>query len=262
MGVPPSGDPRVTEAAETRGANAGIRDFPVSPAYTSPRRHLIAMPIRPILLLIPCLLGVFGHGATFIYDSFDAKTHAPCGRFTRIFSPGPGTERRCVETWSNHPSRGNGGAEYRLSADDGTLAFDLRQESTRSRYRCERQGDELRFKGVFKGKEMDKRVGIDAAPFFFSPTIGLQGFARSGKPKADFWVVDRGLDPRRMTATREGEENLKLGERELRAIRVRWTPSGLLSPFFSQTVWLRAEDGLYLTSTPALDEYQKIVSGL
>jgi hypothetical protein len=219
------------------------------------------MRIRPLIFFFTCLPCAVGHGATFVYDSFDAKTHASCGRFTRSFSPGTGTERRCVETWSNHPARGNGGAEYRLSGDDATLAFDLKQESTQSRYHGERRGDELRFTGVLKGKEIDKRVGIDAAPFFFSPTIGLQGFARSGKPKADFWVVDRGLDARRMTVTREGEEDLKLGERVLRAIRVKWTPAGLLSPFFSQTVWLRAEDGLYLTSTPALDEYQRIVFG-
>jgi hypothetical protein len=50
----------------------------------------------------------------------------------------------------------------------------------------------------------------------------------------------------KLTATRQGLENLALPSGPTPAVKVVLRAGGLLAPFWSSTYWFRADDGLFL----------------
>lgn len=92
-----------------------------------------------------------------------------------------------------------------------------------------------------------KPARVDDLPWYASIGIGLAAFARSGKEKTEFWIVNpENGKAYRMTATRIDEGSaLSCGD-TVPAILVRITASGIPAAFFSMRYWFRSSDGMMI----------------
>lgn len=112
-----------------------------------------------------------------------------------------------------------------------------------------RVGNEVHVTGTHKGAPMKRVISLDSAPWYqiFGPLVeellpGLQG-AR------EFWVVNPDdLASHKMLVRRIADERIKLGAALLAAVKLHFSPAGMLASFWGADFWYRPADSQYLYS--------------
>lgn len=140
-------------------------------------------------------------------------------------------------------------SEYIMDANYAIQSWRVVSKKNDTDYIGKRSGKQLIVKGRNYGKEIDDKIKINDKPFFLYPAFGLSEFVRSGQKSLEFWALrpDK-LKGYKMKAKRQDEEVITLSGVEVKAIKVKWGLTGLLSRLFSQTSWYRKSDGLFVKS--------------
>jgi len=175
------------------------------------------------------------------------------------FHIGDLTDGKIVVQWKSQETGDE--AEYALNTDYATQSWKVVSTKEGNDYAGERKGDQLLIKGKHKGKEIDKKIKINDRDFFFHPSLGLSGFARSGKESLEFWVLrpDK-LKGYKMKAKRLDEETITLNGIEVETVSVKWGLTGLLSKFVNQTSWYRKSDGVFVRSSAFRGTFMELVN--
>jgi hypothetical protein len=135
-----------------------------------------------------------------------------------------------------------------MDSSRATLHYDFDSPERKTAYSASREGNEILIQGTLKGQPLSKRIAIDSHPWYESMEWSLQPFAVSGSSEPVlFWV----LHPYEgqaflMQAREEKEEGIPVDGRTLDAMRVKVSPWGLLSLFWSSLYWFRSSDGIFL----------------
>jgi hypothetical protein len=131
---------------------------------------------------------------------------------------------------------------------DTTVRFLVQSMARKLDYTVIREGNLLRYAGVMGGKPLARTQKIDGNPWFETIEISFRGFSRSARTTPSiFWVVQPWeAKAYLMQAVNEGEETISVGTTQIKAMRVRVNPSGLLARFWSALYWFRSSDGLYV----------------
>ncbi len=129
-----------------------------------------------------------------------------------------------------------------------TLRYFFASPARGSAYTATRVGNEIVLEGTLKGKPLSRRIPIDSHPWYESMEWSLQQFAVAA-PSAPqvFWVVHP-YEARAylMQAQEEKEESVLVNGRTLEAMRVKVSPWGILSLFWSSLYWFRPSDGAFV----------------
>ena len=150
-------------------------------------------------------------------------------------------------------SEGSGSKVSQIYTTDAllrTLRWELDSPGEGTRILCERVGDFLRLKGLYKGEKIEKEMGIDSRSWNQLFHLGLMPFVLSGERETVFWSVGvngpGAMKAGKVKATKRSREKiLSLGE-SVQTLRVEMSLTGLLSLFWKGDYWYSLSDGLFL----------------
>jgi hypothetical protein len=129
-----------------------------------------------------------------------------------------------------------------------TWAFENPRENTK--VTASREENKIFLKGQGKGKPIEKTFKINKLPWNQTFNIGLERFALSPEKSMIFWSIGtRG--PGNMKITRfkvkkKGIETITINGKEVEAVYITISLTGLLSIFWTGKYWYRKSDGVFL----------------
>jgi hypothetical protein len=135
------------------------------------------------------------------------------------------------------------------TAAAGTTSWKLLDTRKQIDLEAVRSGDMIRVKGSLGGRTVAREIKVDPAPWYqvFGPVIdqllpGLQG-------QREFWVVNPDdMSAHKMMARRAGTERISVRGTAVETIKVHFSPSGALAPFWGADYWFSAADTVYVYS--------------
>lgn len=128
-----------------------------------------------------------------------------------------------------------------------TLEWQRRLGSEGTDIRAERDGDTVRVRGTYKGKNYDKTHDIGSLPWYQLHEISYEEIYASGTPSASFWTIDRKtLKPTEFKYARVGEETVRIMGIAVPAVKYSLTVHGVPAFLFTSYFWLRKTDGRFL----------------
>ncbi len=135
----------------------------------------------------------------------------------------------------------------RMTPDLATYAWEVDDPKAKTRLLVRRERNQLLLSGLFKGKPLQKRIQIDAAPWYQALSMSLRQFTDTGKKRLEFWSLRPDtLDVHRLQVSSKGEETLAVNGEPCAALKLKIQLTGLKSAFWSCHYWLRKEDGLFV----------------
>ena len=201
--------------------------------------------IGPAAVVCILLFGSLLSAETLIYKEIEGEifvTH------TLIITAVPAGFR--VELESRH-SRGNMVRQtFRTSADLATLAWTFSDPERQMELDARLLGKDIVLTGHSRGDKVEKKFSSAGAPWNQLFQMGLPPFVR-GKEKGFQFRSIGTQGPGEMkigkfTVTRRADEKITLAGKEITAIRLRISLSGLLSIFWHGDYWYRHGDGRFL----------------
>jgi hypothetical protein len=135
-----------------------------------------------------------------------------------------------------------------LNAVSDTVRYDFESPQRETAYSAVRDGNTLYLQGTLRGRPLSRSIAIDAKPWYESMEWSLRNLALSGSPQpVVFWVLQP-FEARAylLQARVEKTEDIVDNDRTVPAIRVKVSPMGLLTLFWSALFWYRPADGLNL----------------
>jgi hypothetical protein len=192
-----------------------------------------------ILLSLPVLMILF---LTWTHAAPDSE------QYVYIEKTG---DRKKSFTWSLRPAAD--GVVIEALFEDGTF-INTCDPSGRTRewmvvqsderVRVVREENSLVFSGYLKGERIDRRVEIDACPWFQPLTYSLRKFLDSPQERITFWHIRSDtLEPVKLLALKSGKQ----GEicQGTRGHLVELRPVGLLAPLWRASYWFRSSDKVF-----------------
>jgi hypothetical protein len=161
---------------------------------------------------------------------------------------------KATETFSERSIRTEGSSEIvSVSADGESSEISLREDGQAERYvenekqgkiLYERTGAIVRITGNYQGKKLDGTVNLKNTLWFGSMDRGLVYMIEQNLDKVVFMSINpvKPEDSMEMQFTREGEETVS-GKK---AIRVKFSLTGIKAKFWSARYWINAVDGSVL----------------
>jgi hypothetical protein len=135
-----------------------------------------------------------------------------------------------------------------LDSASATVRYDFESPRRKTAYSAVRDGNAILLEGTLRGTPLSRKVQIDAKPWYESMEWSLQRLALSGSSEPVlFWVLQP-FEARAylLQARVEKTEAIINDERAVPAVRVRVSPTGLLSLFWNALFWYRPTDGMNL----------------
>lgn len=137
----------------------------------------------------------------------------------------------------------------RWVAGSGLVSWDQHDPGAGNELRAVRTGNVIHVTGTLKGKPVSRDVRFDAAPWYqiFGP--GIADLLPAGALAREFWVIDPSdLAPHKMLVRRAGPETVTVDGRSVEAVRVHFSPAGVLAGLWGADFWYRVSDGAWVYS--------------
>lgn len=131
----------------------------------------------------------------------------------------------------------------------GTISWRLTDPAAASDLHAERNGDVIRVTGSLKGREVDRELRVDAAPWYqiFGP--GIADLLSPDAARMEFWVVNPDdLATHKMLARQAGTERREVTGAQVDTFKIHFSPAGALAPFWGADFWYRPSDSAWLFS--------------
>ncbi|UCH94489.1 MAG: hypothetical protein JSV88_30055 [Candidatus Aminicenantes bacterium] len=203
------------------------------------------MKINSTLILVILLIGPFlADGATRVYEQ-KTKDQVTTHRFAiKTTEPGYSIDLQS-EIEENVIKQ-----TFEVDAHLATLSWVYEDPKENTKVTASRQENKIFLKGRTRGKPIDKTFKINELPWNQTFNIGLEGFAVSAEKSVIFWAIGtRG--PGNMKITRfkvkkKRIETITIKGKEVEAVYVTISLTGLLSVFWTGKYWYRKSDGIFL----------------
>jgi hypothetical protein len=151
-------------------------------------------------------------------------------------------------------SRRSGGGivrqTFRTAADLSTLAWTFSDPERQMELAARLQGEDIILSGTLRGKIVEKKFSASGAPWNQLFQMGLAPFALAGEESFQFRSIGTQgpgeLKIGKFTVKRKTDETIRLQGKEVAAVHLRISLSGLLSIFWHGDYWYRKGDGRFL----------------
>jgi hypothetical protein len=199
----------------------------------------------PAAVICLCLLSFVLQAETLTYREVEGDI-----AMVHILTIMPATPGWSIELASRRSGVDAVRQTFRTAADLSTLAWTFSDPARRLELAAVVQGDEIVLSGNFGGKKVDKRFSASAAPWNQLFQIGLKPFVLGKEESLQFRSIGTQgpgeLKIGKFTVTRKDDEKINLGGKEIAAVHLRISLSGLLSIFWHGDYWYRKTDGRFL----------------
>ena len=139
---------------------------------------------------------------------------------------------------------------FRTAVDLSTLAWTFSDPGRQMELDARLQGEAIILSGTLRGKKVEKRFAAAGVPWIQLFQMGLGPFALANDKKFQFRSIGTQgpgeMKIGKFTVTRQGEEEIMFGGKEIIALHLRISLSGLLSIFWHGDYWYRKGDGRFL----------------
>jgi len=137
--------------------------------------------------------------------------------------------------------------ETRFNSDLSTLSWKIQNRDSQTDLQVERMGNTLVMQGVFAGEVINKKIKIDAAPWYQALSVSLRQFTDHKKETIQFWTIRSDtLEVHRLQASRQKTVLLEVDNSTVPTIQLEIQPTGWRAPFWSANYWLRENDGVFI----------------
>jgi hypothetical protein len=195
--------------------------------------------LRAVLASVLALAAASAGAETLVYRESTAGT-----AITTIMS-----ENRSLSGATLHSRMSDGDRhDVVMDAATATLSYHVASPRRQLDYTVVRQGATLFFQGTLAGKPFAKTTKIDARPWYQSPEMSFSDLVRDGGTEpVIFWIVYP-WEGRAylMQVRREARELVPVNGVATDTVRMKVTPAGILSLFWSAWYWYGPVDGRFL----------------
>jgi hypothetical protein len=164
-----------------------------------------------------------------------------------ILPEGPGYR---VELNSSRGRSSTVRQSFRTAADLTTLAWTFSDPGRQMELAAGIEGELIVLRGVFQGKKIEKKFTAEGPPWNQLFQMGLGSFVRAENKSFQFRSIGTQgpgeMKIGKFTVTRQDDEKINLGGKEITAVHLRIALSGLLSIFWHGDYWFRHGDGRFL----------------
>ena len=196
----------------------------------------------------------------YTYDTYDADTNERVVQNSRRVTYRPDGKFDVVIEWTSFTDDQSGRQSYFLGPNWATLQWTSVSPAEDTNLEGRREGDRVILRGRHRGEGVETSYEIDELPLHINPALGLQFFVTSGQEKMEFWTLrPDNLNKYKMKAENKGPETVDVDGRPVEAVRVEWGLTGLKSMFFSQTMWFRATNGVFVRSDTSRGRWSQLV---
>ena len=135
----------------------------------------------------------------------------------------------------------------RINQELATRSWSVKDPAANTDITVTRRDNDLIMRGTFKGKNLNKSVPIDGAPWYQALSVSLQQFTNPNISFREFWSVRPDtLDVHKLEVIPAGEDALELEGSVTPALKLKIQLPGFKAMFWSCHYWLRKEDGLFI----------------
>ena len=139
---------------------------------------------------------------------------------------------------------------FRTAADLSTLAWTFSDPARRMELTAGLDGESIFLRGSVRGEKVEKKFAAAGPPWNQLFQMGLGAFVESGAASCQFRSIGTQgpgeLKIGKFTVKRQETEKITLAGKEISAIHLRISLSGLLSIFWHGDYWFRPGDGRFL----------------
>ena len=139
---------------------------------------------------------------------------------------------------------------FELDAHLATLKWAFENPKENTKITAAREGNKIFLKGQSRGKPIEKTFKINELSWNQTFNIGLEQFALSPGKSMIFWAIGtRGPGNMKITrfkVNKKGIETITIRGKQVEAVYITISLTGLLSIFWTGNYWYRKSDGVFL----------------
>jgi hypothetical protein len=211
------------------------RSASVRPRRMLPRSFRIGLLLATLCLFSPPTAGA-ASSQTFRYLQ---RTGEQSQSFSLTLNPGPPLQLSADSPGERHLTV--------MGSDYSTRHWQLTQTTEGTEILARRQGDSLLLSGRLRGQPVERRLEIDAAPWYQALSISLRNLFDQRIEALEFWTLRPDtLEVHKVRAVRQAQETLDIDGRPVAAWRIEVRLTGLKALFWHSHYWLRKSDGAFL----------------
>lgn len=140
--------------------------------------------------------------------------------------------------------------KYELKPNLAAFSWHYENPKEKTKVTANRRGNKIFLSGLHKGEKINKTFKINELSWNQSFNIGLEKFAVSTEKSKKFWAIGTSgtgdMKISKFSVKKKGVERITLKGKEVEAVHVKISLSGLLSIFWSGSYWYRKTDGKFL----------------
>ena len=203
------------------------------------------MKINKLLLLMTLLIWpFFSNGATRVYEE-KTKDQLTTHRFTSETNESGYSIDLQSELEENVIKQ-----TFEVDTNLAALSWAFEDPKENTKVTASRQENKISLQGKSKGKPVNKTFKINKLPWNQTFNIGLERFVLSPEKSMIFWGIGTS-GPGNMKITRfkvkkKRIETITINGKEVEAVYVTISLTGLLSIFWTGRYWYRKSDGVFL----------------
>ena len=196
-----------------------------------------------VVVWLPCLVHRLG-AETLTYREVEGA--AVTTHVLSLRSDGPGFSVELATTRPNGTVR----QTFRTAVDLTTLEWTFSDPARRMELAAAVQGNDIVLAGSFQGRKIARKFPAAGAPWNQLFQVGLGPFALSAGESVQFRSIGTQgpgeLKIGKFTVKRQDDEKIVIGGKDIMAVHLRISLSGLLSVFWHGDYWYRSGDGRFL----------------
>lgn len=139
---------------------------------------------------------------------------------------------------------------FAVDTNLAALSWAFKNSNENTKITASREGNKIFLRGQTRGKPIEKTFKINELPWNQTFNIGLEGFVLSPEKSMIFWSIGT-KGPGNMKITRfkvkkKRIETITINDKEVEAVYITISLTGLLSIFWTGKYWYRKSDGVFL----------------
>lgn len=137
-----------------------------------------------------------------------------------------------------------------IDNNGNTLEWTVEDDELGLKYTGKQKDGKLFLKGTDNGEEFEKEIDVDGRPFYFTPKYNLVPFAASPTEEMKFWMLRKDeLTRYLMQAKKKKMVTIDVNGKEVEAIKVYYSATGIAERFYKRDYYFRPDDGTFLKKT-------------
>lgn len=141
-------------------------------------------------------------------------------------------------------------AEFELDSSLATLKWFYRNPKKKTAVTAYQENNFISLSGTYEEKKLNKKFKINDSPWKQIISLDLENFVSTGEKEVTFWAIGiegpGAMKISELSAKLKNEETVTVDEKEVDAIRIRISMTGIMSVLWHGDYWYRKSDNKFI----------------